>query len=167
VESEDEEHLLCILLSMMRHFTRDDIQRLRLIQKFTQDDYEKVDRLVEMKQQYEERDQHVRTAIENEINEQVEEQELDDLRSEEYYLRRLDAGLFVLQRVCLVLGALCAEDQGVAAKVDLLLGRLGQDRAGMMDIIEEETAVLADFVRLRKVAMGVPLNNNKKDEQDN
>lgn len=163
MESEDEEHLLCILLSMMRHFTRDDIQRLRLIQKFTQDDYEKVDRLVEMKQQYEERDQHVRTAIENEI---TNNEELDDLQSEEYYLRRLDAGLFVLQRVCLVLGALCAEDQGVAAKVDLLLGRLGQDRTGLMDIIEEETAVLADFVRLRKVAMGVPLNN-KKDEQDN
>lgn len=151
----------------MRHFTRDDIQRLRLIQKFTQDDYEKVDRLVEMKQQYEERDQQVRTAIENEINseQQQGDEELDDLRNEEYYLRRLDAGLFVLQRVCLILGALCAEDQGVAAKVDLLLGRLGQERSGMMDIIEEETAVLADFVRLRKVAMGVPLVMKK--DQDN
>ncbi|KAI8331898.1 Catenin-beta-like protein [Chlamydoabsidia padenii] len=154
VESEDEEHILCILLSMMRHFTRDDIQRLRLIQKFTQDDNEKVDRLVEMKQQYEERDQQVRTAIENEIN-TMEEEEVDEVMNEEFYLRRLDAGLFVLQRVCLILGALCAEDQGVAAKVDLLLGRLGQDRSSIMDIIEEETAVLADFVRLRKMAMGI------------
>ncbi|CAO3597117.1 unnamed protein product [Absidia cylindrospora] len=163
VEAEDEEHILCIILSMMRQFTRDDIQRLRLIQKFTQDDYEKVDRLVEMKQYYEERDIQVRDAIQKEME---QEEELDDMMEEEFYLRRLDAGLFVLQRVCLILAALCAEDQGVADKVDLLLGRLGQERASLMPIIEEETAVLADYVRLRKMAMGIaPTAINDKNDK--
>ncbi|ORZ19583.1 Catenin-beta-like protein [Absidia repens] len=168
VEAEDEEHILCIILSMMRQFTRDDIQRLRLMQKFTQDDYEKVDRLVEMKQYYEERDIQVRDAIQKEMQ---QEEDLDDMMEEEFYLRRLDAGLFVLQRVCLILAALCAEDQGIAAKVDLLLGRLGQERASLMPIIEEETAVLADYVRLRKMAMGIPLtainDKNGKTDDDN
>ncbi|KAI8084798.1 Catenin-beta-like protein [Halteromyces radiatus] len=165
VESEDEEHILCIILSMLRHLSCDDIQRLRLLNKFTEDDYEKVDRLVEMKQYYEERDQQVRKAIQRDIEQLEQEDELDELMEEEFYLRRLDAGLFVLQRVCLVLGALYAENKGVGAKVDLLLGRQGLDRSSIMDVIEEETAVLADFVHLRKVAMGATTNPSQQPQQ--
>ncbi|KAF7726248.1 hypothetical protein EC973_008958 [Apophysomyces ossiformis] len=152
VESEDEEHIMCIMLSLMRNLSRDDVQRLRFIRKFTEDECEKVDRLLEMKEHYEARDQRVLAEIEQE-KKGLDEEEIEELE-DEFYLRRLDAGLFTLQRVCLVIAALSEEDQDIRARALMLLKRKGTDMSSIFRILGEETALMADFVYLRNVAKG-------------
>ncbi|KAI9313712.1 Catenin-beta-like protein [Dichotomocladium elegans] len=152
VESEDDEHTMCIILSLMRNLSREDLQRLRLIRKFTEDNYEKVDRLLEMKESLESKDKRVKAEIEAESKE-FDEEDLEDME-DEFYLRRLEAGLFTLQRVCLVIAALCKEDEGVKNRTMMLLKRQGSDISSIFRIIEEETALMADFSYLQRMAAG-------------
>ncbi|ORX43532.1 DUF1716-domain-containing protein [Hesseltinella vesiculosa] len=156
LESEDEEHILCIIVSLLRHLTVVDhaVERLRLINKFVENNYEKVERLVELEVQYQERDDLVNQSILQERG-IVSQQEIDEEEAEHMYLERLDAGLFVLQRTCLVLGVLCTDDTHLGIKdiIDMLLKRQGKDQTSIMNVIEEETALLAEFVALRKIAM--------------
>ncbi|KAJ8655628.1 hypothetical protein O0I10_008717 [Lichtheimia ornata] len=152
VETEDEEHTMCIILSLMRNLSREDVGRLRLIRKFTDDDYEKVDRLLEMKEFYESRDNRVREEIEKDSKD-LDDEEREEMQ-EEFYLRRLDAGLFTLQRVCLVIAALCKEDEGVKTRTMMLLKRQGSEISSIFRIIEEETALMADFSYLQRMAAG-------------
>ncbi|KAL0095420.1 Catenin-beta-like protein [Phycomyces blakesleeanus] len=152
VESEDEEHIMCIILSLLRNLSPDELQRARVIRKFIEDEYEKVDRLLEMKEYYEARDQRVLAEIEEDKKE-LDEDELEELK-EDFYLRRLEAGLFTLQRVCLLLAVLTAEDNGIKEQVLMLMKRKDEDMSSVFKILEEETALMADYVYLRKVAMG-------------
>ncbi|OAD79104.1 hypothetical protein PHYBLDRAFT_176618 [Phycomyces blakesleeanus NRRL 1555(-)] len=152
VESEDEEHIMCIILSLLRNLSPDELQRARVIRKFIEDEYEKVDRLLEMKEYYEARDQRVLAEIE-EDKKGLDEDELEELK-EDFYLRRLEAGLFTLQRVCLLLAVLTAEDNGIKEQVLMLMKRKDEDMSSVFKILEEETALMADYVYLRKVAMG-------------
>lgn len=146
------EHTMCIILSLMRNLSREDVGRLRLIRKFTDDDYEKVDRLLEMKEFYESRDNRVREEIEKDSKD-LDDEEREEMQ-EEFYLRRLDAGLFTLQRVCLVIAALCKEDEGVKTRTMMLLKRQGSEISSIFRIIEEETALMADFSYLQRMAAG-------------
>ncbi|KAG0167587.1 hypothetical protein DFQ28_000837 [Apophysomyces sp. BC1034] len=159
VESEDEEHIMCIMLSLMRNLSRDDVQRLRLVRKFTEDECEKVDRLLEMKEFYEARNQRVLAEIEQEKKE-LDEDEIEELR-DDFYLRRLDAGLFTLQRVCLVIAALSEEDKDIRERTLMLLKRKDTDMSSIFRILEEETALMADFVYLRSIAKGGALSHDK------
>lgn len=136
----------------MRNLSQDDVQRLRLIKKFTEDEYEKVDRLLEMKEFYENKDERVREEIEKEKKE-LDEEDIEEME-EEFYLRRLNAGLFTLQRICLVIAALSKEDKGIRERTLMLLKRHGKNISSVFRIIEEETALMADFSYLQRMAMG-------------
>ncbi|KAI8148878.1 Catenin-beta-like protein [Fennellomyces sp. T-0311] len=160
VESEDEEHITCIILSLMRNLSQNDVQRIRLIKKFTEDDYEKIDRLLEMKQAYEAKDQRVREEIEKE-KEGLDEEDIEDLQ-DDFYLRRLDAGLFTLQRVCLMVAALSKEDQGIRERTLMLLKRQGSDISSIFKIIEEETALMVDFSYLSRMAKGGSVESDEQ-----
>ncbi|KAI9356034.1 Catenin-beta-like protein, partial [Pilaira anomala] len=63
VESEDEEHICCIILSLLRNLTQNDVQRMRLVLKFAENDHEKVDRLIELKDVYQKKDQLVKQEL--------------------------------------------------------------------------------------------------------
>ncbi|CAF0819294.1 unnamed protein product [Rotaria sp. Silwood1] len=82
--TENEEHVISCIASLVRNCTGSN--RQRVFNKFTENDHEKVDRLMELHFQYYERVQ----AVNND-----EEDDDDD----EIYLRRLDAGLFTLQLI--------------------------------------------------------------------
>ncbi|CEG68080.1 hypothetical protein RMATCC62417_07673 [Rhizopus microsporus] len=151
-ESEDEEHITCIILSLLRNLAHGDVQRMRVVLKFTEDDYEKVDRLIEMKDQYEKRDNQVREDLEH-AKKTLSEEDYEEFEAD-FYIRRLDAGLFTLQRVCLLIAALSEESEGVREKAQMLLKRNGQDMLSIFKIIEEETALMADFIHLRNMAKG-------------
>lgn len=146
------EHISCIILSLLRHLTQEDVQRMRLLLKFTEDDYEKVDRLVEMKEQYENKDEAVKKELED-AKGVLDQEDFEDFEAD-FYVRRLDAGLFTLQRVCLLIAALSEENKGVREKASMLLKRKGQDMLSVFKIIEEETALMADFISLRRIARG-------------
>ncbi|KAF3696565.1 Beta-catenin-like protein 1 Nuclear-associated protein [Channa argus] len=101
-EKEHEEHVCSIIASMLRNLKSQ--QRTRLLNKFTENDCEKVDRLMELHFKYLEAVQQADKRIEGEKHEMVRRGEiLDDSMEDEFYLRRLDAGLFVLQLICYIM----------------------------------------------------------------
>ncbi|XP_035015060.1 beta-catenin-like protein 1 [Hippoglossus stenolepis] len=101
-EKEHEEHVSSIIASMLRNLKSQ--QRSRLLTKFTENDCEKVDRLMELHFKYLEAVQQADKRIEGEKHEMVRRGEiLDDGLEDEFYLRRLDAGLFVLQLICYIM----------------------------------------------------------------
>ncbi|XP_062283049.1 beta-catenin-like protein 1 [Scomber scombrus] len=101
-EKEHEEHVCSIIASMLRNLKSQ--QRSRLLNKFTENDCEKVDRLMELHFKYLEAVQQADKRIEGEKHEMVRRGEiLDDGMEDEFYLRRLDAGLFVLQLICYIM----------------------------------------------------------------
>lgn len=85
--------MVSIIASMLRNCKGQ--QRQRLLSKFTENDYEKVDRLMELHFKYLEK------------VEEVEKNTKEDEDEEESYLRRLDGGLFILQLVDYVLLEAC------------------------------------------------------------
>jgi beta-catenin-like protein 1 len=61
---EDEEHVLSILSSLFTSLDSDSVPRIRLLAKFVESDYEKVDRLIEMMEAAENRLKAVNQEIE-------------------------------------------------------------------------------------------------------
>ncbi|KAG7471967.1 hypothetical protein MATL_G00103570 [Megalops atlanticus] len=101
-DKEHEEHVCSIIASMLRNLKAQ--QRSRLLNKFTENDCEKVDRLMELHFKYLEAVQLADKRIEGEKHDMVRRGEIiDDAMEDEFYLRRLDAGLFVLQLVCYIM----------------------------------------------------------------
>ncbi|KAL4623627.1 beta-catenin-like protein 1 isoform X3 [Arapaima gigas] len=101
-DKEHEEHVCSIITSMLRNLKAQ--QRSRLLSKFTENDCEKVDRLMELHFKYLESVQLADKRIEGEKHDMVRRGEIiDDAMEDEFYLRRLDAGLFVLQLVCYIM----------------------------------------------------------------
>ncbi|XP_057337862.1 beta-catenin-like protein 1 isoform X2 [Microplitis mediator] len=91
---EHEEHVVSIIASMLRNCKGQ--QRQRLLSKFTENDFEKVDRLMELHFKYLEK------------VEEIENNAKEDDDEEESYIKRLDGGLFTLQLVDYVLLEACA-----------------------------------------------------------
>ena len=112
---EDEEHLLGILVSLFTNLESDTPPRIRIIAKFIENDYEKVDRLLEMREGAENRLRPVEReiAMEKRVME-ANREEVDDEQEAEWYLRRAEAGLSALQNADYVLGWVCMEDDGVS-----------------------------------------------------
>lgn len=98
---EHEEHVLSIICSMMKNCK--GAQRQRLLSKFTENDHEKVDRLLELHFKYLEKVEEVTREIEE--NQRLDHEEMDE---EESYLKRLEGGLFTLQLIDYILLEVCA-----------------------------------------------------------
>lgn len=116
--TEDEEHLLGILVSLLSNLGSDTEPRIRLLAKFVADDYEKVDRLLEIMDTAETRMSRA------EAEAAAGDLELDE---DEAYLARLEAGLSALQMAAYILAWICMEDDGVCG------GRSSLVRAGRND----------------------------------
>jgi len=95
-ENKDEEHIVSMIVSLFRYLTASTLDRL--ISKFTERDYEKVDRIIELHEKY-------YNAV-KETDKKFQNQELE-LSEEEIYLEKLDAGLFTLQLTDLVIAFAC------------------------------------------------------------
>jgi beta-catenin-like protein 1 len=81
-----------------------------VVRKFAEDDYAKLERLLDLREGYEARVQ----AQDEKIARENEEQELDEdeIKEEEPLraLERLEAGLYCMQLIDLILAHLCAEN---------------------------------------------------------
>ncbi|XP_042873999.1 beta-catenin-like protein 1 [Penaeus japonicus] len=96
-KDQHEEHVISIITSLLRNCRPN--QRTRLINKFTENDHEKVDRLLELHFKYLEK------VLATNLEEQAKAENLDE---DELYLRRLDGGLFTLQLVDYIMLDVCA-----------------------------------------------------------
>lgn len=100
--AEDMEHMLGILSSLFTALPSESPERLRLLAKFVSDDYEKVDRLLEVRDF---------AALRLERWEADLQLELDE---DERLLERLENGLATLQQADYILAWICMEDDGVS-----------------------------------------------------
>ncbi|GMT28327.1 hypothetical protein PFISCL1PPCAC_19624 [Pristionchus fissidentatus] len=112
---EHEEHVVAILSSLMR--SCEDASRVRIMQKFTEHEHEKVDRAVELLLKYRDRVQKWESK-----QGEVEDPEL-------FYLDKMDAGLYTLQNTVLVLSEVCVHMNSARIRaIKLLKMKSGEER---------------------------------------
>ncbi|KAK0259814.1 hypothetical protein B0A54_08674 [Friedmanniomyces endolithicus] len=110
-DSTTTEHILGILASLLRLLPGESAARIRTLAKFTEKNYEKVKKLIGLREDYARRVGAVDSEIRAELAFSSGDGVLD--REDEYLSRRLDAGLYVLQTVDVILAWLVAEDAEV------------------------------------------------------
>ena len=120
-DKENTEHLLGMLASMLRSLPANEAPRIRLLAKFVEKDYQACDRLIKLRREYASKV----AVIDREIKQErarLDGEEANE-RTDEWFSRRLDAGLYVLQTVDVILAWLVAEDDGARRKIQALADR--------------------------------------------
>ncbi|KAM5360819.1 hypothetical protein ACJZ2D_013507 [Fusarium nematophilum] len=113
------EHLVEVFVSMLRLLPANSAERIRTLAKFVEKDYEKISKLVKLR-----RDYNARVSLAEQKNKAERAATSEDDREAaeiEWLSRRIDAGLFSLQTIDVILAWLVAEDTGAARKVRQLL----------------------------------------------
>jgi beta-catenin-like protein 1 len=133
------EHLLGIFASLLRWLPGESAARIRTLNKFTEKEYEKLGKLLQVRKEYAKR----LSAVEDEIKLERRMMDEDDWaeREGEWFSRRLDHGLFGLQTVDVVLAWLVAEDSGARERVlkdlggslEVIKGSLSEQLEGVED----------------------------------
>ncbi|CAH1780152.1 unnamed protein product [Owenia fusiformis] len=143
-EEEVEEHIVSIIASLMKNCLSQ--QRQRLLNKFMENDYEKVDRLVELHFKYLDKVKLVDKSIEKEKQEMAKYGgDVDEELEDEFYLRRLDAGLFTLQLIDYIILEICAASlQGVKQRVLQILNLRGGSVKTIRSIMREYAGNIGD-----------------------
>ncbi|PSR82448.1 Catenin-beta-like protein [Coniella lustricola] len=116
-DNQTTEHLVSIFSWMLRLLPGDSPERIRLLAKFVEKDYEKADKLVKLRRDFAARLRLIDEQLDKDKAQYTEAADFEDER----FLRRLDAGLFTLQTVDVVLAWLVAEDGGAQKKIQALL----------------------------------------------
>ena len=118
--SEVTTHALGIVSSLLSNLPSDSSGRIRLLTKFVENAYEKTDKLLDIRSSAQGR----LNTVEKEIQTEKKVMEMDGEQIEDedvWYLRRLDGGLYTLQTVDYILAWLVMEDDGVRARVEIIL----------------------------------------------
>ncbi|KAL2115398.1 hypothetical protein VTJ04DRAFT_9653 [Mycothermus thermophilus] len=130
------EHLLGIFSALLRRLPGDSPERIRTLAKFVEKDYEKTARLVKLRREYAARVAAADERIKKE-QEGMDEEEREE-RAAEWLSRRLDAGLFCLQMIDVILAWLVAEDYGAQRRVKELLAEKGDSLATLKATLQEQ-----------------------------
>ncbi|XP_071784822.1 beta-catenin-like protein 1 [Asterias amurensis] len=142
---EHEEHVCSIMAALLKNCS--GTHRQRLINKFTESDHIKVDRLMELHFNYLNRVQVCDDRIERERQRRAREGDIiDDDQEDEYYLRRLDAGLFTLQLVdYIILDLSCSSGVlPIKQRVLQLLNMHGGSIAAIRNTVREYAGNIGD-----------------------
>nr|XP_002130495.1 beta-catenin-like protein 1 [Ciona intestinalis] len=140
---DHEEHVISIISSMLQNLSGS--HRQRLIAKFTENDFAKVDRLMELHFKYYERVQRVDNRLDAERTRLLVEGEDEEEIEEDFYLRRLDAGLFTLQQTDYVLVDICASgSSSIKQRVLQILNLRSGSVKSIRTIIREYVGNLGD-----------------------
>ncbi|KFY15931.1 hypothetical protein V492_01672, partial [Pseudogymnoascus sp. VKM F-4246] len=137
------EHLLGIFASMLRSLPADEGPRIRTLAKFVEGDYGKIARLVGMRREFAGRVGAVEEVIKEEAR-GMDEEEREDMEGE-WLSRRLDAGLFCLQTVDVILAWLVAEDQGAERKIKELLAERDEGLSVLGGTIKEQLDTMGEL----------------------
>ncbi|KAL0949510.1 hypothetical protein HGRIS_009562 [Hohenbuehelia grisea] len=122
--NEDTQHVLGIILSLFANLPSDSPARIRVLAKFVESNYEKVDRLLDIRDHASNRLKATDADIEVEKKALIADgEEVGSEEQDAWYLRRLDGGLFNLQSVDYILAWIIMEDDGIRIHVERMLGR--------------------------------------------
>ncbi|KAF4592199.1 DUF1716 domain-containing protein [Ophiocordyceps camponoti-floridani] len=130
-------HMLGVLASMMRLLPAGSAERIRTLAKFVEKDYEKTAKLVQLHVDF--------AALVGRAEAQYRRNAagVDPADADvELLSRRLDAGLFALQQVDVLLAWLAAEDGGARKRVEQLLADRDESLATVAAIIKEQREAL-------------------------
>lgn len=131
---EHEEHVTSIIASMLRNCRGS--QRQRLVSKFTENDHEKVDRLLELHFKYLEKVEE----LDAKLGEPSSEEDENSL-----YLKRLEGGLFTLQLVDYIIVEVCAAGpSSIKQRVMQILNLRGASLKTIRHIMREYAGNLGD-----------------------
>lgn len=122
---EHEEHVISIIAGILQHTTGPT--RSRLVLKFEENDFEKVERLGELHFKYLQKVH----AVDQTILDEMRNGEQPD--QDEIYLRRLEHGLFTLQLIDYTILEICVSQP----KVKERLKKIIQLRRGSMETIRD------------------------------
>ncbi|KAL4235209.1 Beta-catenin-like protein 1 [Mactra antiquata] len=141
---ELEEHIAAVIGSMLRNCQA--TQRQRLINKFQENDHEKVERLLELHFKYLDKVRKVDDEIEQDKNRlKYLGQEVDDDLEDSFYLRRLDAGLFTLQLIDYIMLEICVTgSSSIKSRVLQILNMRGGSVKSIRNIMREYAGNIGD-----------------------
>lgn len=133
----NEEHVVSIIASLLKNCSGNSKQRVIL--KFTEADYEKIDRLMELYYKYTEEVKAEDKKIAKEKAEAVSDSDDDeDEEQVEYYMRRLESGLFALQSICYIIMDISVNGpSGIATRVTKLLNLRNEPKSNLIQILKE------------------------------
>lgn len=140
---DHEEHIVCIIASMLQNLKGS--QRQRLVLKFSEQDFAKIERLMEMHFKYLQRVQ-----IEEKLLEENREKLLDlvdgdeDELEEDFYVRRLEVGLYTLQQVDYIIVDLSAASSSIKQRVLRLLNLKNGSVKAVRGVLREYANKLDD-----------------------
>lgn len=130
-KEELEERIISLTASLFDGLSRGS-RKERLLSKFVENEFEKVDRLMELYIRYADR---VKAEIERMDQLQLDDLELDD---DERYNRKLESGLYTLQLIAVILGHLWySEHQKMRARIELLLRQQRLSKENVKTILQE------------------------------
>ncbi|XP_072168796.1 beta-catenin-like protein 1 [Diadema setosum] len=144
-DSEHEEHVCSIIAALFRNVSGSHLQRL--VGKFTESDHAKVDRLMELHFTYLGRVQACDDKIEREKQRRLREGDIiDDDQEDEYYIQRLDAGLFTLQLIDYTILELCCNSgiSSIKNRVLQLLNMRGGTITDIRHVVREYAGNIGD-----------------------
>lgn len=133
---EHEEHVCSIISSMLKNCKAS--QRQRLLAKFTENEYEKVDRLLELHMKYLEKVE----TIDKELDEQGGDDEEED--DEAIYLKRLSGGLFTLQLIDYIVLEISSTADAIKQRVVRILNLRNASMKVIRTIMREYAGNLGD-----------------------
>lgn len=109
LERESREHLIGILSSLLRLLPPGSAARVRTLAKFTENEFEKCAKLLQMRSEYAEK----LAIADQRIAEELKSLPVDEREAmqDEQLSQRLDAGLFSLQTLDVILAWIVAEDE--------------------------------------------------------
>ncbi|TPX16780.1 uncharacterized protein E0L32_012384 [Thyridium curvatum] len=136
-EGQVVEHLVGIFAWMLRLLPADSAERVRALAKFVEKEYEKTARLWALRRRYAARVAEADARIEEEKG-QVEDEEDREAMAAEWFSRRLDAGLYCLQTIDVILAWLVAEDDGARRKIRDLLADQDQGFEVLRTSLQEQ-----------------------------
>ncbi|THH32917.1 hypothetical protein EUX98_g1307 [Antrodiella citrinella] len=135
--SEDTSHTLGIVSSLFTNLASDSPARIRLLAKFVESNYEKVDKLLEIRDAAQGRLTAVEKEIEVEKKEmQGQEEEIGAEEEDVWYLRRLESGLFTLQTVDYILAWITMEDDGIRTHIQRMLDRRNKSLKDIVRVLQ-------------------------------
>ncbi|KAI9448047.1 DUF1716-domain-containing protein [Lactarius indigo] len=121
---EETTHTLGILSSLFTNLPSDSPARIRLLAKFVESNYEKTDKLLDIRTSAQARLAVVDRDIEAEKKALLEADEgIGSEEEDAWYLRRLDGGLYTLQTVDYILAWIVMEDDGIRTHALQMLNR--------------------------------------------
>ncbi|XP_065029118.1 uncharacterized protein LOC135652214 [Musa acuminata AAA Group] len=130
-QEELEERLISLIASLFGGILRGS-RRERLLSKFVENECEKIDRLMELYMRYSDR---IKAETERLDRLQLDDLEIDE---EERYNRKLEAGLYTLQLIAVILGHLWSSDHSrMRERIELLLKQNKLTKKDVRCILQE------------------------------